>query len=376
MRELALQVALLAGVLGTAGCVLGRVDGRLDLAHHEVVVPVALDDGVPLVDVWIGGEGPFLFKLDTGSGPCVIADDLVARLDLPLRHVNGSLTGANGEVRRVDQLAHLPPVRLAPGAVLREVRAFVLGSTDLDVHDRRRPVQGILGYAVFLDCTLAVDYGRSELSLSRVPLPEPDGSETLAMTVHRKTPRVRVSLAGEPFDVLVDTGNDQALIVPPEQGRTLPFVDPPSVGPLLSTVTGTVRVEMGRIAGDLAIAGHRVQRPVISLMKCSEAMIGAEILQHFRVSLDARRRRARFERDTEDPVTVASRVSDGLGLRRAEGGWEVVDVIPGSPAERQQVRVGDAVRLIDYLGRGRYRIVVGRDGAYREVVLRAHVLVR
>ncbi|MEZ5966241.1 MAG: aspartyl protease family protein [Planctomycetota bacterium] len=378
MRDARRLMLALGGWAALASCagLLPSADAHVELARDPVLVPLVFDEGVPLVDVWIDGRGPHLFKLDTGSGPCVVTDRLAERLQLPLQSVNGLLTGANGVTRKVGRVARLDTMGLGEGAALRDVRAFVLPAEDLDVHDIRRPVEGILGYAMFVQCTMVIDYRRRALELSRAPLPAADGREVLVMTVQSKTPRVTLSVAGRPMEVLIDTGNDQGLILTEEQGAGLPYVDAPSVGPLLSTVSGMVRVRLARLDADVAIGGHRVRRPVVSLMQCGGPMLGAELLSHFRVSLDGRGRRVRFERAQERPVTVDSRITDGLGLRRASQGWDVVDVIPDSPADREGVRMGDHVRQIDYIGRGRYRIEVGRGGDYREVRLRAAPLVR
>lgn len=373
------MAGVLAGILCAASCstFATSFDARVQLPDHDVRVPVVFDDGVPLVEVRINGQGPFLFKVDTGSGPCVVAQDLVDRLRLPTVRVRGSLTGANGETRAVDRLAEIATMNLGEEAVLADVRAFVLGSQDLDVHSARRPVLGILGYAIFSHCTLVIDYRRGVLELSKQVLPAADGDEVLVMTVQSKTPRVRMGLAGQAFDVLIDTGNDQGLILTDAAGDALPFLVPPQAGPLLSTVSGTVRVRIGRLDGELTLGRHTIAQPVVSLMPCSGPMIGAELLMHFRLSLDARSGRVRFERQREAPLTVESRVSDGLGLRRLDDGWEVVDVIPGSPADEAAVRVGDLVRSIDYAGSGRYRVAIEqRDGTFREVLLRAAVLVK
>ena len=40
------------------------------------------------------------------------------------------------------------------------------------------------------------------------------------------------------------------------------------------------------------------------------------------------------------------------------------------------VRVGDTVGTIDYVGEGQYRIEVGQLGVFRDVALRASVLVK
>lgn len=346
--------------------------GDLQLDGERVAVPLQLDDGVPLVNVWVGTHGPFLFKLDTGSGPSVVAERLAARLRLPTYSSQARLSGANGKTRQVERVAELASLRLGTAASLRDVRAFVLPGEEFDVHDARRPVEGILGYSAFLDCTLVLDLPRRLMVLSAAPLPE-QGSLPLALD--RSTPRLLAPLAGRPFDLLIDTGNDQSLILPPS-AADLPFVDSPARGPVLATVSGLTAVKVARLAGDLQLGAHAVPQPIVTLMECSGPMLGAEILRHFRVSLDARHKRVRFERDLDTPIVLPARLSDGLGLRRAGQVWEVVDVIPGSSAERAGIRAGDAVRAVEYQGDGAYRVEVGQHGVYRQVILQREVLVR
>src|SRR5688572_32823611 len=155
MSELrrAAGAALAALLAGCASFDLGG-DERVELATEQVAVLMHLDDGVPLVDVRIQGKGPFLFKLDTGSGPSVIAERLAARLQLPTQRVRGTLTGANGKTRDVDRVAEIASLQLSEAAAGADLRAVVLPTEDLDVHDARRPVEGILGFSVFAACTL------------------------------------------------------------------------------------------------------------------------------------------------------------------------------------------------------------------------------
>jgi len=370
-----------AGLLllaSSAGCVtLDAGSTQLALAADRVIVPIVLDEGVPLLDVRIGGQGPFRFKLDTGSGPMVVSQRLAERVAMQTWRVRGSLTGANGRTRGIDTVADLPDVELAAGATVSRVRAVVLPGEDLDVHYGGRPVVGILGFSAFSGCTLTVDYPSRRLVLSRATLPVGgDDRDVLPMTVAGKTPRVQVMLGEHPVEVLVDTGNDQGLIVPEAEGERLAFAAPPIEGPLLATVSGLTRVRIGRFDGDLHVGPHRVQQPLVSLMPCNGAMLGAELLRHFIVTLDARTAQARFAREAAPPVTVESRFSDGLGLRRHGGGWQVIDVIPGSDAERAGIVPGDLIRAIEDLGGGAYRVEVGQPGAFREVELRVGVLVR
>ncbi len=364
--------------LGLGGCtgLAFAPEARLAQTSDVSTLPLQLDDGVPLIDVHIGGKGPFLFKVDTGSGPSVVSARLAARLQLPTRRVSGSLTGANGETRAFDHVAEIASLELGDAVALLGARAVVLPAEELDVHDVRQPVEGILGYALFADATLTIDHPERTMSLSRTPLPPVDDIEVLPMKIVSKTPRVVGLVCGRPFEVLIDTGNDQSLIFADEDTTRLAFVAPPVQGPMLSTVSGMTRVRIGRLDGDLQLGRHSVRQPMVSVMPCKQPMLGADLLRHFKVSFDARAGSVRFERASERPVVVESRSTDGLGLRRVGPAWQVIDVIPGSPADVAGIRVGDDVRSIDYVGEGLYRVEVGQHGVFRAVALQPSVLVK
>lgn len=364
--------------LTAAACLGPRAATRLEmtLASPVVQLSMPLDSGVPMVEVWVAGEGPFWFKIDTGSGPCVFSERLVARARLPLWRVKGKLQGANGSTREVGRLADAPSLTLGDSVKLGKVSAWVLPEADLDARGTVRAVDGILGFAAFSDVVATLDYPRRRLILGREALPEPDDKEILALTFDRGTPLVTADLGGTLFGWLVDTGNDQGPALAPEAAKALRFLAAPVSGPQLATVAGTIRANLARVDGALHLGAHEVPQPIVSLIPGARPMLGADALRHFAVTFDARNKRVRFARDAEKPIVIPSRLTDGLGLRRAQKGWVVVDVVPGSPAAAAGIGLGEEVESITSMPEGAYRVAVGRYGIWRNIVLQAQVLVQ
>jgi predicted aspartyl protease len=116
-------------------------------------VPFATDEaGTVVVPVWIAGNGPFRFVLDTGSTGSAVSDALADRLVLP-PIARAALLTAGGDAMRV--VVRLSSVTL--GAVTRdEVLATLATRDELAILGGR--IDGILGVD-FLDAdNFTVDY--------------------------------------------------------------------------------------------------------------------------------------------------------------------------------------------------------------------------
>jgi hypothetical protein len=105
----------------------------------------------------------------------------------------------------------------------------------------------------------------------------------------------------------------------------------------------------------LRLGGVTIERPVTGLSlqtkgaftdPCVAGNVGAEILKRFNVTFDYARQEITFE---PNATHAAPHVYDrsGLWLKQAAGSFEVLDVIPGSPAAGAGIKVGDRVLEID-----------------------------
>ncbi len=369
---LVLGASLLAACLGPAPA--NRIDVKL--ARPVVQVPMHLDNGVPMIEVRVAGQGPFWFKIDTGSGPCMLSERLVARTKTPVWQAAGKLLGADGGTRAVSRLAETTTLTIGESVRFGKVKAWVLPEADLDARGTVNAVDGILGFSAFADLVVTLDYPRRRLVLSNESLPEPDGVDVLPMALERGTPVVVANLGDASFAWLIDSGNDQGPALPAAAAKKLQFAAAPVSGPLLATVAGTTRAQLARCTGALALGRHAVPQPIVTLLDGARPMLGAEALHHFAVTLDARGKRARFVRTAKEPIEIKPRLTDGLGLRRARTGWVVVDVVPDSSAAQAGIVVGEEVTAIETTAEGAYRIEVGTYGVTRTRVLETRVLVQ
>jgi Aspartyl protease len=301
-RPLVLLLALLALLL-VAG-VVPRVSasGRLQAApaylppsiDNRVELPplgtsVAMDDfsGRPTVDVWINGRGPFPFVVGTGATVTAIGQDLVNELGLE----PGSDQLAPGllsidELRVGDAVSHAVPV----------------GPTVVVVSQDDNPARGVLSPASFPGVLFVLDYPAGRLRLIPGALRPPDGHRVFEYSVEEPVPTVTVDVAGDPYDVQVDSAAPGGLTLPSHDAVDLPLADQPveigRVVDLLGEFPVTVATLNGIVSiGDFPLEIHSVifsdVRPASG---AGNGSIGARILETFVVTLDVRNHRIRFDR--------------------------------------------------------------------------------
>ena len=134
--------------------------GQSQNRSAPVEVPFEFVHNQIVVEVKIGGKGPYSMLLDTDTDPSAI--DLATARELGLRLDSRSFpaTGGGTEANLV-QLTRLPTVELG-GVIAKDVTA---GAIDLKKLSAKleRPVHGVLGFSFLKDRIVQIDYAASKL---------------------------------------------------------------------------------------------------------------------------------------------------------------------------------------------------------------------
>ena len=116
---------LILCTLAIGGCRSPFVPKTLVLQAERGVVPMRLEKNVLLVDVFINGQGPYTFGLDTGAAVTGISRELADKLDLPeaarIKHVAVTYSGRKVTAKKV---VHIQTLRIGT-AEFREFKATV-----------------------------------------------------------------------------------------------------------------------------------------------------------------------------------------------------------------------------------------------------------
>lgn len=247
---------------------------------------------IPVVQVWIEGEGPFRFFLDTGAALTVL--DLTLARSLELELGPEVPVGDPSDAPRVSS-REIALKDLRVGAtLLRDVPAVAM--------DRRRfggveGVRGVLGLPLFSTCLFTLDYPNKRVRLEHARLPEADGREVLAYGLSAGLPLLELEVLGRRIDLRIDSGAPSGITLPRAFAEDLEWMHPPRVRGLGRTVNNEFEIWQGVLDGDAQLGAHVFERPLVNLNdQVPTAFLGYRVLQDFELSVDQRDRRLRLRK--------------------------------------------------------------------------------
>lgn len=311
---------------------------RTELRSPVVEARLDLGSGQPVVEATINGEGPFKLVLDTGAKATKLDDDVVTSLGLRLVrkteiHQAPGVTPTVFEVVGIDSLA-------LGGAVFRDCEATVLDYDE--VFGGKRRCDGVLGYPVFADCLLTLDYPRERVVLKQGELPAADKREILDYEERDGLAGIPVVISRIPVEIIVDSGMAGAIALAEglEDGVALALQPAKR-----SDIASQLNIREARLSGTLRLGRHRVIEPPVYFFGTGSA-VGHKVLRHFVVTLDQKNGRVRFARQGSDPIIFGQKPKFGLIVERRRGRLVITYIVPGSRAD-EILRVGDAVLSIE-----------------------------
>jgi hypothetical protein len=266
---------------------------RTDVPAAGVSVEMKRSGHLPVVSAMVNGKGPFRFAIDTGAAGVLRADStLVARLGL--RKV--------GEVRGGD-----PSGRNTRTMDVVEVQSLEIGGARFegltaavrDYNERRMgdPVDGILGFALFSDCLLTLDYPGNRVKLERGALPAANGRDVLAFDMGRGIPSVKLQVDSLWVDADVDAGSMGGFSLPASYAARLPLAEPPRVVGRARTVSNEFEITAAPLQGVVHLGAYEFSGAMISFQPVFPmANVGSQVLRDFVVTFDLKNQRMRLKR--------------------------------------------------------------------------------
>lgn len=246
---------------------VGEAPAVTNLNSPTVSVPMVGTKTLPLVEVSLNGKGPYRFLVDSGANVTLLQMRVADELKLPvLRPGEKSRLLALGSLQIGD--AHF--------------QDLVVGARAWDEN-----IDGVIGFNLFADCLLTMDYPHQRLMMRKGNLPPANGKDIFKYGLDRRNPTLDVNIGHERLTVLIDTGAVSGLIIPDNLAAKFPFIDGLQLGPSLSTFAiPRSQARTGRLAGDMVIGIHYISKPVIHVWSDEIPLIGSGILQHFILTFD------------------------------------------------------------------------------------------
>jgi predicted aspartyl protease len=284
MRQKAIQFAILifafsvniaaqndAATIAEARRRAGQAPQVTVFESTTVRAPMVGTKTLPLVNVMLNGKGPYKFLVDTAANVSLVQTRVANELQLPV---------------------------LRPGdtSKLVELNSMRIGDAyfgDMVVGARTWPEQidGIIGFNVFTNCLLTIDFPRQQLILRKGELPAANGKDVFTYGLDDRSPTLDIVIGNERVNILVDTGAAQALVVPKSLASKFKFENALIPSASLSTFdTSASRSMEGRLADELAIGIHKIARTRVHVWEDVPVM-GSDLFKDFVLTFDQKNRR-------------------------------------------------------------------------------------
>ena len=261
------------------------------------VAPMQMRGLMPVVEVKLNGQGPFVFMIDTGAGMQADIDPSVAaRLGLQSsgRVINGDPSGEND---REVATATITSIALG-GAEFQNVTAVVRPQR---ITRDYPAVDGILGFALFSDYLLTLDYPKMQVRLTRGYLPPANATDTLNFELENRIPVIELGVGRIRLRAHVDSGNFVAgFILPEEIVEQLQLLTQPVVIGRARSVSNQIELKQVQLRDSIRIGGFEFPQPAITFPALSDTNVGFKVLRDFAVTFDQKNRRLKLERSLEN----------------------------------------------------------------------------
>jgi hypothetical protein len=249
--------------------------------------PIGFAGHLIVLDVMVNGKGPYKFGLDTGaSGGARVSQQVAKDLDLP---VVGQAEGIG-----------LGPNKLSLPLVKASLTLGPIHFDDIQaaVHDiptsSGQPVDGVLGFDLFKDYLLTIDYPNGTVSVAPGRLYSNERG-VLVMMSPLGIPQIGGTIAGNSIIIDIDSGSNGGFGLMKQYESELKFVSAPKPIGQAVGAGGTVDVDAGTVDGDLAFGDQTLHDPVVSFLPLpGVANLGSRVLSNYAITFDQANGLVRF----------------------------------------------------------------------------------
>jgi hypothetical protein len=256
-----------------------------------VDVPMIFYGTRPAIEVTANDKPGFLFLIDTGAQGMARADvSLVQRLRLPSvgQSTASDISGTNP--------VNLNEVRfdtLSIGSFsFRQVTAL---SRNYNTVSYLPNIDGILGFELFSDYLLTLDYPKKRVRIEKGELPKPDGARILSFESQDGVPFIEIGVGSLKAKALIDTGNIRGIEFPSSLVKKLPLASYRRVIGKGGSISNEFEISEVRLQDTISVGQYLFPEPTITFTDIySDVNIGSTMLSEFAITFDQKNRRVRF----------------------------------------------------------------------------------
>lgn len=313
---------------------------------RTVSIPAELTHGTLFVDVMINGAGPFHMLVDTGCSGSIITPEVALAAEVQStgepRYLEAVNSFGNAGSMQYVVLDHLD----LAGASFEGVSAGIV-SLDLQSRIAGTRIDGILGYTLFSDLFLTLDFPSRRIILSRAfPANLPPLRSQLAIQEDNDVPFVDLNVQGRNLRVMIDSGANDNLELNRDTAAKLDWKVTPRAAGLVAALGDTGRDYVGRLTGSAKLGSVSQPEPIVSVGSAS-SRIGTGFMNTLCLVFNRSAGKLWICRDSDAPLPSPARRGVGLSLLADDTGWRVAGTLPESAAANAGIQQGDVVTAIE-----------------------------
>ena len=236
--------------------------------------------GKPYVMVTIDGKGPFRFIIDTGTGAdAFVTPELADELKLQTvgKVVVNDPSKQSGQ--RVSVVL-LPSIELA-GVKFSEVKA-----ARHEVIGEAGSCQGILGFTLFRNYLLTLDFPNRQVTLADGVLTPDDGKTVLPIRMPDGVPITSLRVSGASIEAQLDSGGG-GLTLPESLAVHQKWDVAPVAFATGNTMTARFEIKAAKLDGDVKVGMYTFTHPVVEIHPAFPLVnFGSPPMQSFAITFD------------------------------------------------------------------------------------------
>ncbi len=245
--------------------------------------------GKPYVMVMVNGRGPYRFLIDTGTGAeALVSPELAEELDLAgvgtTRITDPSEQGQqHADVIFIDMLN-------VAGVEFPEVKAV-----RHSLYGEDATCQGVLGFTIFKDHLLTLDYPNQRMKLALGALTPDGGKAVLPFRMPDGVPIAPLRIGDLRVEAQLDSGGS-GLSLPEQLASRMKFLVEPADFSHGESLSSRFLVKSARLSSDVHLGQYTFTQPFVEINAAFPlANFGSTPMQNFAFTFDQANLLVRFE---------------------------------------------------------------------------------
>jgi predicted aspartyl protease len=249
-------------------------------ARVAVVTPIELIHDKPYVTVMVNGHGPYRFLVDTGTGTqAIISPELVQELGIPAVG-RTRLTDPSGQGEQRSNVVWIESLKLGD-LEFEEVQAV-----EHRLFREEQNCKGVLGFALFEDYLLTLDYPGRKMVLTSGTLPEHAAGSLLPLRLKDGVPIATLQIDGLTVDAQIDSGGN-GLSLPDAIAGELKFQTAPVEYGTAESLATRFSLRAARLQQDVRLGPYVFRKAFVEINSAFPLVnIGSTPLKNFVITFD------------------------------------------------------------------------------------------